>query len=213
MPIQDELTHPNRRQVRNFACSKASCAGVFRRKNRELRAIRHPRIHFSAEQAAGSLCDRHEGPREHQYRGSRPWSVAALAAGSSLSAVLLTGCVSASLAGAFHATEAEPNLLAAMRTVAPEIRPALPAATMLEPASGWQIQIGSFRRNGAAEAQLLSLADTTGVPAKWTPHVMQFGSLERARISGFADEVEARGTCASIKERGLECIVVVPAQF
>lgn len=139
--------------------------------------------------------------------------MAALATGAALGAVLLTGAVSTSLPSTSYATAPSPKaVLASIRTIEPERESSAAARAigMIDTGPAWQIQVGSFSRSEAAEARLRSIAGQLPKARDWTSIVAPFGSLSRARIGGFADEAAARGACAAMDERGIECFVVPP---
>lgn len=94
---------------------------------------------------------------------------------------------------------------AAVSTPAPSSTPAL-APT----APQWQIQIGSFRDEAAAVAQLRSAAAIVPELAPYSLRTERYRGKIRARIGGIADAERARYLCATVTEAGSACYVVPP---
>lgn len=141
----------------------------------------------------------------YRYGGSRPWSVAALAAFASVAATVLSGAASTALSGPTFAEEAAP---APAQTPAVRI-PAPPApAPQPAPAQRWQIQAGAFATRGAAEAHLRALAGRVPALADANFSLQPAGDLTRARFEGTGDRAAAERICAQIERAGHDCFVV-----
>lgn len=151
-----------------------------------------------------------------RYRASPPWSVALLAAVAAGGAVVTTGGLSAAFSGApptaFARTPGHGQGVARDSEVpsAPTARTQPEASPPAAASEGWQIQVGAFRRQGAAKAQLQSAETLLPELEELAEALPIQGEMTRARFAGIADEGEARRLCGRVAEAGGRCFVVAP---
>jgi cell division septation protein DedD len=86
----------------------------------------------------------------------------------------------------------------------------LPTPALATAAARWQIQIGSFRNEAAAVAQLRSTAARLPELANYWPRTEPHRGNTRARIGGINGAERAHELCVKVVEAGSACYVVPP---
>lgn len=140
----------------------------------------------------------------HRYRGSRPWSVVLLATLASVTAVLMTGGVAASVTdvGARERERLGQSLFGLVGY--PRTQPGFTTS------GGWRIQVGTFRSRSGALARLEATVRSVPELAQASAQPSAFGSLTRARFVGLPDATIADAMCAKVVASGTACFVLPP---
>jgi cell division septation protein DedD len=136
---------------------------------------------------------------------------------ASVGVVLLTGTVAAILPdrGFADATKGSPQI--ARPSAESGSSPAEPSPPLAELDSNggegaWRIQIGAFRRSGAAELHLERMRARLPELDDLELHTERAGPLTRAQFGDIKDEGAASRLCRNVSELGSECMVVRPRE-